>query len=387
MADGDSLMTPPLVSIVIPCYNQGRFLRQAIDSCLGQTHRTIEVVVFDDGSTDDTAQIASEAAARDSRVRVMTSRNLGLGAARNRAMAACSGEYVNFLDADDWLRPDKLERQLSVLERTADIGVVLCDIEQVDEHGRPLGGPGVQLSRLMDPDGLFEALLETGLFPPHVPLVRRSLVERAGGFCEDRAVAGHADYLLWLTIAAQGARTAVLDDRLAVYRRTSASMSMDEAHMSASRVKALSKLAGMFPHRLAQGIVRLTAMADDLRFANDALRERLERSVDPRTAAELRRLRFIDSIVSGRDRPVFLWGTGAKGKDVLSQVRSLGIEPRAFVDSRPEAAGTVIDGVRVQAPESLLAVAAPRVVIASMYHTEIAARLAEMGLGDYLLAP
>src|SRR5215468_11054256 len=89
------------VSIVIVCYNQARYLDQAIRSALAQSHRMLEIFVVDDGSTDDTAVIA----AAYPRVRYIHQSNRGLAAARNTGLAHCSGEYVAFLDADDRLLP------------------------------------------------------------------------------------------------------------------------------------------------------------------------------------------------------------------------------------------------------------------------------------------
>src|SRR5829696_2931566 len=95
----------PLVSVVVPCYNQARFLGEAIESVLAQSHPLFEVVVVDDGSTDDT----SEVAARYPGVRLVRQENRGLSGARNAGLARSRGEYVVFLDADDRLLPGALE--------------------------------------------------------------------------------------------------------------------------------------------------------------------------------------------------------------------------------------------------------------------------------------
>ncbi len=271
-------MAGALVSIVIPCFNQGRFLERAVESCLAQTHAAVEVIVVNDGSTDDTAARIEAASRRDGngrgRVRGLTTANAGLGAARNRGLALAQGEYVNFLDADDWLEPTKIARQLAVLESTPEVGLVLCDIQMVDETGGLIpGAPRIQLDRFHDPDNLFDVLLEAGLFPPHVPLVRRRLVEQAGRFCEDRAVSGHADYLLWLSIAAAGTRIHVLDEPLVAYRQSPHSMSADRTHMDTSRERALTLLAARWPDRVARGIIALGRQAEDLRYANRLLSE------------------------------------------------------------------------------------------------------------------
>ncbi|MBQ7215371.1 MAG: glycosyltransferase family 2 protein [Synergistaceae bacterium] len=98
-----------LVSIIIPAYNTAQYIHRAIESSLRQTHKNVEVLVVDDGSTDDTLKIAQEYAARDGRLRVFTQENAGVSAARNHAMREAKGEYMIFLDSDDWLEDDAVE--------------------------------------------------------------------------------------------------------------------------------------------------------------------------------------------------------------------------------------------------------------------------------------
>jgi glycosyltransferase involved in cell wall biosynthesis len=103
----------PLVSILIPAYNAQQWLAEAIRSALGQTWRRKEVVVVDDGSTDQTLQVAKEFASKS--VRVVTQANQGASVARNTAFANCQGDYIQWLDADDLLEPDKIEQQVRAL--------------------------------------------------------------------------------------------------------------------------------------------------------------------------------------------------------------------------------------------------------------------------------
>jgi len=120
------------VSVIIPNYNYGRFLREAIDSVLGQTHPPHEVIVIDDGSTDESRQILES---YGSRVRVHFQKNEGVGAARNKGAEMASGEILAFLDADDYWSPLKLEKQLAELEAKPDVGLVHCGLQYVDGKG------------------------------------------------------------------------------------------------------------------------------------------------------------------------------------------------------------------------------------------------------------
>ena len=99
----------PKVSVIMPVYNTERYLRQCLDSVLGQTLREIEVICVDDGSRDSSVQILQEYAARDPRVTVLQQANAGAGAARNKGLAAAAGEYLSVLDSDDFSEPDMLE--------------------------------------------------------------------------------------------------------------------------------------------------------------------------------------------------------------------------------------------------------------------------------------
>jgi glycosyltransferase involved in cell wall biosynthesis len=105
-------MADPAISVVIPCYNGARFLREALDSVLAQTHPAREVIVVDDGSTDDSAAVA---ASYGPPVRVIRQPNQGESVARNRGIDAAEGDWVAFLDADDWWLPEKLEEQAKLM--------------------------------------------------------------------------------------------------------------------------------------------------------------------------------------------------------------------------------------------------------------------------------
>lgn len=127
----------PTVSVAIPCYNGGRYIREAIESALGQTAADLEVVVLDDGSTDRSGEIVQ--AIGDPRIRYLRQDNRGLAATRNRLIREARGEYVAFLDQDDYWHPDKLERQLAMFRADARIALVYSDCFVVNAEGVVLG--------------------------------------------------------------------------------------------------------------------------------------------------------------------------------------------------------------------------------------------------------
>lgn len=119
----------PKVSVVIPCYNQGRYLRDAVDSVLSQSHGHVEVVVVNDGSTDDTADVA---ASYGERIRVVSQPNAGLAAARNAGIRVAQGAYVMVLDADDTLDADCVEHRLQPFLDNEKVGIVAGGFRLVD---------------------------------------------------------------------------------------------------------------------------------------------------------------------------------------------------------------------------------------------------------------
>jgi len=119
-----------LVSVIIATHNFGQFVEEAVDSVLSQGVDDLEVLVVDDGSTDDT--LARLAGIHDSRLRVATLPKVGVGAARNHGIDLATGKYMAFLDADDRWRPTKLQRQLAVLESEPDVGMVFTNFTRFD---------------------------------------------------------------------------------------------------------------------------------------------------------------------------------------------------------------------------------------------------------------
>src|ERR1700751_2842411 len=113
----------PLVSILIPAYNAQPWIADTIRSAIAQTWQHKEIIIVDDGSSDRTAAVARRFASRD--VAVVTTENQGAAAARNRALQLSQGDYIQWLDADDLLAPDKIERQLAALDEGGDRRLLL----------------------------------------------------------------------------------------------------------------------------------------------------------------------------------------------------------------------------------------------------------------------
>lgn len=133
----------PLITVVVPVYNTSRWLRKCLDSVCGQTYRNLEIICVNDGSTDNSAEILAEYAAKDARVRVITQENAGLSAARNTGLVCATGEYITGLDSDDYLELHTYATLLPYLEKKPDM---LCyGIKGVDETGREIVNDYMQL--------------------------------------------------------------------------------------------------------------------------------------------------------------------------------------------------------------------------------------------------
>jgi glycosyltransferase involved in cell wall biosynthesis len=185
-----------LVSVVIATYNMGQYLPRAVQSVLRQSYPNIEVLIVDDGSTDDTPAVVRQWDG-EPRVRAWRQPNGGQARARNQGVAGSRGQFVAFLDADDEWMPDKLERQMPLFTGRPGLGVVYSDFERMDADGRPLpkGGP-VQMYR----GSVSGPLLIDNFVSFQTAVVRRECLERHGAF--DESVRMGDDYELWLRLSA-----------------------------------------------------------------------------------------------------------------------------------------------------------------------------------------
>ncbi|MCZ2291207.1 MAG: glycosyltransferase [Burkholderiales bacterium] len=201
-----------LVSVVMPCFDAERYVAEAVASVLGQTHRNVELIVVDDGSGDRSPVILAElAAAHPGRMRVLHTPRRGPYPARNVGLKAARGDYVAFLDADDWWLPSTLQQLLAALQgQEADLAYCGWQNVGVGIHSKPYVPPAYEAG---DPVAQF---LRSCPWPIHAALVRRSIVDRLGGFSERRFAS--MDYDFWLRVLGQTRRIVRVPEVLAFYR-------------------------------------------------------------------------------------------------------------------------------------------------------------------------
>ena len=185
-------MGAPLVSVVIPCYNQAHFLGEAIESVFKQTYKHFEIVVVDDGSTDNTSEVAR----RYSGIRCIEQVNQGLSAARNTGIRESKGEYLVFLDADDRLYPIALEAGLRCFKVFPECGFVYGAYRFITSDGFPLWKP---ILNRVDKEHYLALLRENYIGMNGTVMFRRDVLELFEGF--DTSLAACEDYDLYLRVA------------------------------------------------------------------------------------------------------------------------------------------------------------------------------------------
>ncbi|MCL4551930.1 MAG: glycosyltransferase [Candidatus Marsarchaeota archaeon] len=209
----------PRVSVIIPAYNCQRFIEETIESVFSQTYSDYEIIVVDDGSSDNTKDILQR---YSDRVTYVYQENGGVSAARNRALALSRGEFIAFLDHDDLWIPEKLERQVSVLDSSPSAGLVYSDCYYIDANGSIIGKYTDYIEAFRG--NVFRQLFICDFIPFLTVLARRSAIDAVGYFKVGWAIA--EDYDLLLRIA-RAYPVEYLSLPLAKYRKHSGNMSRD----------------------------------------------------------------------------------------------------------------------------------------------------------------
>ena len=205
-----SSINKPSVSIITPCYNGARYLRETIESALAQTRPQLEMIVIDDGSTDDSAAIAESFGEP---VRVIRQKNQGESVARNRGIEVARGSHLMFLDADDLLHPEALERLTDAVAGDPR-AVALMGYSLFFEFDRtPI--------RTIQPDveDFLSTIISRNPGAPHCYLTPTAIVKEAGGFCD--SLVYFEDWDFWCQVALTGAPLVPVDFVGALYRRHS----------------------------------------------------------------------------------------------------------------------------------------------------------------------
>jgi glycosyltransferase involved in cell wall biosynthesis len=284
---------PPKISVIVPCYNHGEFLAEAVDSVLAQTRHDFEVVVVDDGSTDArTHQILSTFARP--KTRVLRARHGGLAVARNLGIASTSGEYLCALDADDRLAPTFLERTAAVLDRDSSIAFASAWLRTFGEESWEWQPERCDLPTLLWEDTVLTAAL-----------VRRAAVEAVGGYDAAMPEQGDEDWDLWLTLVERGYRGVILPEILFEYRRRAGSMSTvcwhGPAHLPLADYR-FDKHRDSYRRHLTDVLLHQDEETAELLRANDELERYISSELEPALASRRKELETLRARLP-QDRP------------------------------------------------------------------------------------
>lgn len=225
------------VSVIIPTFNSGRYITEAIDSVLKQTYRNIEIIIIDDGSTDNTTALLAPYIQQRA-IRYFHQNNAGLSAARNTGVSLAVGEYIALLDADDMWKTDKLYIQVEVLSSKKDTGMVFTDFGTFDSKGTV----AVSKNHVKFRDGelvTFDKLFANNNFIyPSTVLIKKDVFEACGLF--DQGLSAVEDYDMWLRIAKKIAISGI-NNPLTLIRLHEKNMSKDITRMLESELKVIEK--------------------------------------------------------------------------------------------------------------------------------------------------
>jgi len=276
-------MPVPTISVVIPCYNSGHYLGEAISSVLSQTLQDFEIIIVDDGSTDNTREVVDSF--EDPRIHYIHQENRGLAAARNAGARNSRGRLIAFLDADDTFMPDKLEVQKAFLEEHPEYGLIAAHFERVDAHANPLN-PSPVKDLPGGPISIADVLLECP-FATHATLFSREWFERVGMYDDELEAA--EDWDLYCRLAIAGCRMYKMNRAICFYRHSPTSMSLRGRRQTEFMLRVVDKsfanpdlptgLRDLEPRARAEtylkGMARCYA-AGDFEMAEPCLRRALE---------------------------------------------------------------------------------------------------------------
>ena len=214
-----------LVSIIMPAYNAQKYIRESILSAVNQTYVNWELIIVNDGSTDDTQPIAEEFSSRDNRIKVINQENKRLGGARNTGIKNSTAKWVAFLDSDDLWEPTKLEKQIQAARALPKADVIYTSGWTFNEN---------DLNNLMaydSPEGsstaaeMYNVLLAGNVIPVLSVMVKKTIIDQIGYQEEDPFFHGCEDWDYWFRMAISGANFYGLNEKLFYYRRHGNNMS------------------------------------------------------------------------------------------------------------------------------------------------------------------
>ncbi len=228
-------MSKPKVSIIVPCYNQAQYLDEALQSVLDQTYQNWECLIVNDGSPDNTEEIANKWVAKDSRFIYLPKENGGVSSARNLGIDKATGEYLQFLDSDDYLDQQKLELSLEQIEKRADTTLVISNFRMFTTNPGKTTKPFCHLNaQLFTFENMLYRWNESFSIQVQCGFFHSSLFETIR-FPED--ISAQEDWIVWVRVFKKGCTVFFIDEPLALYR-TNPNSRMNTKGLSDDHLKA-----------------------------------------------------------------------------------------------------------------------------------------------------
>lgn len=233
----------PKVSVIIPLFNLKEYVGEAIDCVLNQTYPNIEIIVIDDGSTDQPQTVLNE---YKDHIRLITQENRGLSSARNTGIKNSRGEYLVFLDADDGIFPDKIETEVRTLEKYPEIGWVYGSVLIIDKNKQIIGRlPDENIkSSGRPPEGkIFDTLISINIMPVNAVMIRRKVLD-VGLF--DESLRSYEDLDFWLRVSAKY-EVKYINKPLSFVRFRRDSMQRNTIRFCSNRIRQINKACRLYP--------------------------------------------------------------------------------------------------------------------------------------------
>lgn len=243
-------MNDPLVSVIVPAYQAAAWISDCIESVIRQSYSNWELIIIDDGSTDNTKKICLGYTMIDSRIKYFYQKNSKQGKARNLGIFKSQGDFLAFLDADDVWLPGKLENSLDIINaHKCDIVVTGAKVWDGTENWQNSPNKHVEASEYFGQVGFYKFALGNRVVMS-TALIRKEVLESIGGFDEDLKISSAEDYDLWLRCIKAGKLILSVDECMTLYRlhATSATYSDNLATIAASRVVLKNVSSKDLPH-------------------------------------------------------------------------------------------------------------------------------------------
>ena len=295
--------TKPSVSVLLPAYNAGNTVNQAVSSLLRQTFVDFEIIAVNDGSADHTGTILDELASSDPRIRAIHIPHSGLVTALNAGLADCRGEFIARMDADDYSHPERLRLQVEFMQANPEISVCGCLVRSFPRN--QVKGGFIRYERWLNSIVTHEEIardifVESPLAHPSV-MMRAGDLRELGGY---RDMAWPEDYDLWLRFFMAGKRFGKVPRVLLFWR------------------ECAERLTFTDPRYALENFMRLKA-------------------------------HYLAKVLAGKARPVIVWGAGMTGRRLTKHLVREGVQPIAIVDIDPRKIGRVVRGAPVIWPDDL----------------------------------